>query len=157
MAHASARSARRGSVQQARPRSPKYGSPGTRGQFDASSSFSVGTWGAGGMASSGWLPTGPAAGREGERPRAPGWITSSRGVLVLMIILQVVWAGLVSLSLWNDLRGERKHVRQSANAMAVAALLRGQLGASWLRPLRNWLLVPTSFLTLGIMLGGWWS
>ena len=42
-------------------------------------------------------------------------------------------------------------------AMAVAALLRGQLGASWLRPLRNWLLVPTSFLTLGVMLGGWWS
>ncbi len=31
------------------------------------------------------------------------------------------------------------------------------MGASWLRPLRNWLLVPTSFLTLGIMLGGWWS
>ena len=42
-------------------------------------------------------------------------------------------------------------------AMAVAALLRGQLGATWLRPLRSWLLVPTSFLTLGIMLGGWWS
>ncbi len=42
-------------------------------------------------------------------------------------------------------------------AMAVAALLRGQLGPTWLRPLRNWLIVPTSFLTLGIMLGGWWS
>ncbi len=42
-------------------------------------------------------------------------------------------------------------------AMAVAALLRGQLGATWLKPLRNWLLVPTGFLTLGIMLGGWWS
>ena len=42
-------------------------------------------------------------------------------------------------------------------AMAVAALLRGQLGPTWLRPMRNWLLVPTSFLTLGIMLGGWWS
>jgi cytochrome c-type biogenesis protein CcmF len=42
-------------------------------------------------------------------------------------------------------------------AMAVAALLRGQLGPTWLRPLRNWLLVPTGFLTLGIMLGGWWS
>jgi cytochrome c-type biogenesis protein CcmF len=42
-------------------------------------------------------------------------------------------------------------------AMAVAALLRGQLGPTWLLPLRNWLLVPTSFLTLGIMLGGWWS
>ena len=42
-------------------------------------------------------------------------------------------------------------------AMAVAALLRGQLGPTWLWPLRNWLLVPTGFLTLGIMLGGWWS
>jgi cytochrome c-type biogenesis protein CcmF len=42
-------------------------------------------------------------------------------------------------------------------AMATAALLRGHLGATWLKPLRNWLLVPTSFLTLGIMLGGWWS
>ncbi len=42
-------------------------------------------------------------------------------------------------------------------AMAVAALLRGQLGPTWLRPLRNWLLVPTAFLSLGIMLGGWWS
>ncbi|HVR27950.1 MAG TPA: heme lyase CcmF/NrfE family subunit [Thermoanaerobaculia bacterium] len=42
-------------------------------------------------------------------------------------------------------------------AMAVAALLRGQLGPTWLQPLRNWLLVPTGFLTAGIMLGGWWS
>ena len=42
-------------------------------------------------------------------------------------------------------------------AMAVAALLRGQFGPTWLKPLRNWLLVPTSFLTMGIMLGGWWS
>ena len=42
-------------------------------------------------------------------------------------------------------------------AMAVAALLRGQLGATWLRPMRRWLLVPTSFLTAGVMLGGWWS
>ncbi len=42
-------------------------------------------------------------------------------------------------------------------AMAVAALLRGRLGATWLVPLRNWLLVPTGFLCLGLMLGGWWS
>ena len=42
-------------------------------------------------------------------------------------------------------------------AMAVAALLRGRLGPTWLKPLRNWLLVPTGFLSLGIMLGGWWS
>ncbi len=42
-------------------------------------------------------------------------------------------------------------------AMAVAALLRGHLGATWLLPMRRWLLVPTSALTAGIMLGGWWS
>ncbi len=42
-------------------------------------------------------------------------------------------------------------------AMTVAALLRGQLGPTWLWPLRNWLLVPTAFLTVAIMLGGWWS
>ncbi len=42
-------------------------------------------------------------------------------------------------------------------AMAIAALLRGQLGPTWLKPLRNWLMVPTGFLTAGIMLGGWWS
>jgi cytochrome c-type biogenesis protein CcmF len=42
-------------------------------------------------------------------------------------------------------------------AMAVAALLRGHLGPTWLVPLRNWLLVPTGFLSAGIMLGGWWS
>ncbi len=42
-------------------------------------------------------------------------------------------------------------------AMAVAALLRGSLTPAWLKPLRLWLLVPTGFLTVGIMLGGWWS
>ncbi len=42
-------------------------------------------------------------------------------------------------------------------AMAMAALLRGQLGPTWLRPMRNWLLLPTAFLTLAIMLGGWWA
>jgi cytochrome c-type biogenesis protein CcmF len=42
-------------------------------------------------------------------------------------------------------------------AMAVASLLRGQLGPTWLRPMRKWLLVPTGFLSMGIMLGGWWS
>jgi cytochrome c-type biogenesis protein CcmF len=42
-------------------------------------------------------------------------------------------------------------------AMAVAALLRGQLGSTWLGPMRNWLLLPTGILSFGIMLGGWWS
>jgi cytochrome c-type biogenesis protein CcmF len=41
--------------------------------------------------------------------------------------------------------------------LAVAALLRGQLGASQLGPLRVALLVPWTFLTIGIVLGGWWA
>ncbi len=42
-------------------------------------------------------------------------------------------------------------------AMAVAALLRGHLGPTWLLPLRNWLLVAVGVLSCGIMLGGWWA
>ncbi|HJN76383.1 MAG TPA: heme lyase CcmF/NrfE family subunit [Myxococcota bacterium] len=42
-------------------------------------------------------------------------------------------------------------------AMAVSALLAGRLEASWMRTLRRWMLFAWSFLTLGILLGGWWS
>jgi cytochrome c-type biogenesis protein CcmF len=42
-------------------------------------------------------------------------------------------------------------------SMGVAALLRGQLGAGWMRPIRLWMLVPWGFLTVGIVLGGWWA
>ena len=42
-------------------------------------------------------------------------------------------------------------------AMAVSALLAGRLEASWMRSLRRWMLFSWSFLTLGILLGGWWS
>jgi len=41
--------------------------------------------------------------------------------------------------------------------LASAALLRGRLGPDFLRPLRTWLLVPWIFLTVAIMLGGWWA
>jgi cytochrome c-type biogenesis protein CcmF len=40
---------------------------------------------------------------------------------------------------------------------AIAALLRGRLGQSFLRPLRASLLLPWCFLTIAIMLGGWWA
>src|SRR5437773_7317329 len=40
---------------------------------------------------------------------------------------------------------------------ACAALLRGRLGHSFLRPLRASLLLPWIFLTVAIMLGGWWA
>src|SRR5581483_8163849 len=40
---------------------------------------------------------------------------------------------------------------------ACAALLRGRLGQAFLRPLRASLLLPWVFLTIAIMLGGWWA
>ena len=41
--------------------------------------------------------------------------------------------------------------------LACAALLAGHLGHGFLRPLRTWLLVPWIFLTMAIVLGGWWA
>jgi len=41
--------------------------------------------------------------------------------------------------------------------LATAALLRGKLGLTLLRPIRNSLLLSWIFLTLAIMLGGWWA
>jgi cytochrome c-type biogenesis protein CcmF len=42
-------------------------------------------------------------------------------------------------------------------AMICAALLAGRLEDGWMVPLRRWMLVPWTFLTVGIVLGGWWS
>jgi cytochrome c-type biogenesis protein CcmF len=41
--------------------------------------------------------------------------------------------------------------------LASAALLTGRLGHDFLRPLRTWLMVPWTFLTCAIVLGGWWA
>jgi cytochrome c-type biogenesis protein CcmF len=41
--------------------------------------------------------------------------------------------------------------------LACAALLRGRLGPDLLRPLRTWLLLPWIFLSVAIVLGGWWA
>jgi len=41
--------------------------------------------------------------------------------------------------------------------LACAALMTGRLGHDFLRPLRSSLLLPWCFLTVAIMLGGWWS
>jgi cytochrome c-type biogenesis protein CcmF len=41
--------------------------------------------------------------------------------------------------------------------LASAALLTGRLGHDFLRPLRTWLMVPWTFLTVAIVLGGWWA
>jgi cytochrome c-type biogenesis protein CcmF len=42
-------------------------------------------------------------------------------------------------------------------SMICAALFAGRLEDGWMVPLRRWMLVPWTFLTVGIMLGGWWS
>jgi cytochrome c-type biogenesis protein CcmF len=41
--------------------------------------------------------------------------------------------------------------------LACAALLVGRLGRDQLGTLRNWILLPWTFLTIAIVLGGWWA
>ena len=41
--------------------------------------------------------------------------------------------------------------------MGCAALLSGRMPTSWARAMRRWMLVPWACLTVGIILGGWWS
>ncbi len=42
-------------------------------------------------------------------------------------------------------------------AFAIAALVTGRVGEGWLLETRRWTLVAWGFLTLGIVLGAWWS
>ncbi|CAN5612586.1 heme lyase CcmF/NrfE family subunit [soil metagenome] len=42
-------------------------------------------------------------------------------------------------------------------AFAIAALITGRVGEGWLLETRRWALFAWGFLTLGILLGGWWS
>jgi cytochrome c-type biogenesis protein CcmF len=41
--------------------------------------------------------------------------------------------------------------------VAVAALLRGEMGAAWMAPLRRWTMIGWIFLSIGIILGSWWA
>jgi len=42
-------------------------------------------------------------------------------------------------------------------AFAIAALITGRVGEGWLMETRRWALVAWGFLTVGIILGGWWA
>ncbi len=42
-------------------------------------------------------------------------------------------------------------------AMGATTLFAARTDAAWIRSLRRWMLVPWGFLTVGIVLGGWWS
>ncbi|MFY2558011.1 heme lyase CcmF/NrfE family subunit [Corallococcus terminator] len=41
--------------------------------------------------------------------------------------------------------------------VAVAGLLRGEIGEAWMAPLRRWTMVAWLFLSIGIILGAWWA
>ncbi|MHB0969054.1 MAG: heme lyase CcmF/NrfE family subunit [Thermoanaerobaculia bacterium] len=41
--------------------------------------------------------------------------------------------------------------------LASAALLTGRLGHDFLKPMRTWLMIPWIFLTIAIVMGGWWA
>jgi len=42
-------------------------------------------------------------------------------------------------------------------SLICASLLAGRLDSGWMGPVRRWMLVPWAFLSVGIVLGGWWS
>ena len=42
-------------------------------------------------------------------------------------------------------------------AFAIAALVTGRVGEGWLLATRRWTLIAWGFLTVGIVLGAWWS
>lgn len=42
-------------------------------------------------------------------------------------------------------------------AFAIAAMVRGEQGSAWLERTHRWSVIAWSFLTLGILMGGWWS
>jgi len=42
-------------------------------------------------------------------------------------------------------------------AFGISALVIGEGGVTWLRRTRHWSLVAWTFLTIGIIMGGWWS
>lgn len=42
-------------------------------------------------------------------------------------------------------------------SFAMAALVRGEISDSWIRASRRWTLVGWLFLSLGLILGGWWA
>src|SRR5207237_6649050 len=42
-------------------------------------------------------------------------------------------------------------------AFAMAALITGRIGDTWLALTRRWTIVAWYFLSLGLLIGGWWS
>ena len=76
-------------------------------------------------------------------PTAPGPNALLQNHVLMMIHPPFLYAGYVGMTI--------------PFGLACAALLVGRLGHDFIRPLRNFLLLPWIFLTIAIVLGGWWA
>ncbi len=107
--------------------------------------FAIGTWLACGAFFS-FLIAGPASPFgtvASPPPDGPGPNPLLQNHLLIIIHPPMLYLGYVGMTI--------------PFGFAMAALLRKRLGHSFLRPLRASLLLPWIFLTIAIMLGGWWA
>ncbi len=117
----------------------------TRGQHVDYMPFAIGTW-LGCATFFSFLIAGPAnpfVSVANPQPDGPGPNPLLQNHVLMIIHPPFLYLGYVGMTI--------------PFGLACAALLRGRLGHSFLRPLRSALLLPWIFLTVAIMLGGWWA
>ncbi len=117
----------------------------TRDRYPEYMPFAIGTWLACGAFFSFLLagPAQPFLTVEGPLADGPGPNPLLQNHLLMVIHPPFLYLGYVGLTI--------------PFGLASAALLRGRLGQDFLRPLRTWLMLPWVFLTVAIVLGGWWA
>jgi len=117
----------------------------TRGQHEEYMPFAIGTWLACATFFSFLIagPANPFLSIPNPQPDGPGPNPLLQNHLLMIIHPPFLYLGYVGMTI--------------PFGFACAALLRGRLGHSFLRPLRSALLLPWIFLTIAIMLGGWWA
>src|SRR5712692_5423039 len=117
----------------------------TRGQHVDYMPFAIGTW----LACAAFFsfliagPANPFLTIANPPPDGPGPNPLLQNHVLMIIHPPMLYLGYVGMTI--------------PFGFACAALLRGRLGHSFLRPLRSSLLLSWIFLTIAIMLGGWWA
>jgi cytochrome c-type biogenesis protein CcmF len=84
-----------------------------------------------------WTPVSPAP------PDGPGPNPLLQNHVLMVVHPPMLYAGYVGMTV--------------PFGIAIGALLRGRLGDAWMGLLRKWMLVAWTFLSTGIVLGGWWA
>jgi len=117
----------------------------TCGQHEDYMPFAIGTWLACATFFSFLIagPANPFVSIPSPQPDGPGPNPLLQNHMLMIIHPPLLYLGYVGMTI--------------PFGFACAALLRGRLGHSFLRPLRSALLLPWIFLTIAIMLGGWWA